>query len=96
MHDSGHAHTHPHTHGEETHTHAHEHGGFESPEQARALMSYMLEHNRHHADELHEVCHKLEDMGKTAAAASLGAALEAYTHGNEHLEEALKAMQEAE
>ena len=42
---------------EHEHTHPHEHGaipGFESLDQAEALMSYMLDHNRHHADELHE------------------------------------------
>lgn len=96
MHETNHPHSHPHTHGAEAHSHEHEHGAFESPEQAQALMAYMLDHNRHHAEELHDVCHRLEDMGKTAAAASLGAALDAYYHGNEHLEEALKALREAE
>ena len=56
MHE-GHEHTH---HGDDL--------GFETVAQAVALMTYMLEHNRHHADELHDVCHKLEDMGKAEAA----------------------------
>ena len=99
MHDSTHPHAHPHTH-DHTHDHAHEHthehshGGFESIEQATALMTYMLDHNRHHAEELHDVCHKLEDMGKAAAAEKLGAALTQYNEGNALLAEALKALGE--
>lgn len=95
MHDSTHPHAHPHTH-DHTHEHSHEHshGGFESIEQATALMTYMLDHNRHHAEELHDVCHKLEDMGKAAAAEKLGAALEHYNEGNALLAEALKALGE--
>ena len=101
MHDSSHAHEHPHEHAhthahEHTHSHEHSHSGFESIQQAEALMKYMLDHNRHHAEELHDVCHKLEDMGKAAAAEKLGQALHEYYHGNEHLAEALAALKEAE
>jgi len=95
MHDSNSPHAHPHTHDHShEHTHEHGHGGFESVEQATALMTYMLDHNRHHAEELHDVCHKLEDMGKADAAEKLGAALERYYEGNELLAEALKALKE--
>ena len=87
MHDSHSAHEH-------THSHEHSHSGFESIQQAEALMKYMLDHNRHHAEELHDVCHKLEDMGKAEAAAKLGEALHEYYHGNEHLAEALEALKE--
>ena len=95
MHDSHQPHEHPHTH-EHTHEHSHEHshGGFESLEQAVALMTYMLEHNRHHAEELHDVCHKLEDMGREAAAEKLGQALHDYYDGNDRLAEALTALRE--
>ncbi len=97
MHDTQHPHDHAHSHDHEhMHSHEHEHGGFTSAEQATALMKYMLDHNRHHAEELHEVCHKLEDMGKTAAAEQLGKALNAYFTGNDFLAEALKALEEAE
>ncbi len=88
MHEHEHEHTHPHTHGPIP--------AFESMEQAEALMSYMLDHNRHHAEELHEVCHKLEDMGKLAAAEKLGQALHEYYDGNELLAQALAALREAE
>ncbi len=97
MHDSHAAHEHPHTHDHDhDHSHEHSHGGFDSIEQAVALMTYMLDHNKHHAEELHDVCHKLEDMGKAAAAEKLGQALHEYYHGNEHLAEALAALKEAE
>ncbi len=99
MHDSSHAHDHPHEHShthdhEHTHSHEHSHGGFESVQQAEALMKYMLDHNRHHAEELHDVCHKLEDMGFAAAAEKLGEALEAYNAGNDALAQALAALGE--
>ena len=100
MHDSHQPHEHPHTHdhshdhGHE-HSHAHSHGGFESVEQAVAMTAYMLERSRRHAGELHDVCHKLEDMGKAEAAEKLGAALHEYCHGNEHLAEALEALKKA-
>ncbi len=29
-------------------------------EETTALLKYMLEHNRHHADELHELAHNLD------------------------------------
>ena len=50
----------------------------------------MLDHNRHHADELHDICHALEDAGKTEAAAALAEALHEYDHGNSKLEKALE------
>ena len=46
-HDHDHDHVHPHDH---EHTHSHDH---HSPEEALALLTYMLGHNRHHAQELH-------------------------------------------
>ena len=82
-----HEHTHDHAH---THTHAHGEGKPMSPEEVLALMTYMLDHNRHHADELHEICHALEDQGKAEAAATLADALHYFDHCNDKLEESLK------
>ena len=82
---------------EHEHTHPHEHGaipGFESLDQAEALMSYMLDHNRHHADELHDICHSLEDAGKAAAAEKLAEALHYFDHCNEYLAEAVALAKE--
>ena len=65
-----HEHEHDHDHAHHCHPHSHEHTGDKpmSPEEVLALLNYMLDHNRHHADELHDICHALEDEGKTEAA----------------------------
>ena len=72
-----HEHEHDHDHAHHSHPHSHEHSGDKpmSPEEVLALLNYMLDHNRHHADELHDICHALEDEGKTEAAAALAEAL---------------------
>ena len=80
---------------EHEHTQPHEHGdipAFDSLEQAEALMSYMLDHNRHHADELHEVGHKLAHSGKEDAAKLIHEAVDAFNSGNELLAKALEAL----
>ena len=66
-----------------------------SPEEVLALLNYMLDHNRHHADELHVICHALEDEGKAEAAAALAEALHAFDHGNDKLEKALELAKQA-
>lgn len=101
-HVHGHEHSHAHLHEDgtvHTHTHSHTHshagsGGFESTEQATALMGYMLEHNRHHAEELHELCHKLEADGKAAAAAAIHQAVDCFGQGNDLLAKALEQIKE--
>ena len=87
MHDHEHAHGHEHTH---AHSHSHENAQAMSPEETLALLTYMLDHNRHHADELHDICHALEDNGKAEAAEKLSEALHYFDHGNDALEAALK------
>ena len=53
-----HEHTHEHTHADGTvHSHTHSHAAASSPEEALALLTYMLSHNRHHAEELHDLSH---------------------------------------
>ena len=47
-------HTHDHEH---PHEHHHEHT---PAEETLALLTYMLGHNRHHAEELHELAHGVE------------------------------------
>ena len=61
-----HEYEHDHDHAHHCHPHSHEHTGDKpmSPEEVLALLNYMLDHNRHHADELHDICHALEDEGK--------------------------------
>lgn len=97
LHEDGVVHSHSHVH-EHSHSHSHEHEhpvqGFESLEQATALMGYMLEHNRHHAEELHELCHKLEADGKAEAAALIHQAVDCFGQGNDLLEQALTQLKE--
>lgn len=43
------------------HDHDHQHSHSEhTPEKRNAVLTYMLEHNVHHAEELHEIGHQVE------------------------------------
>lgn len=91
-------HTHPHEH-EHDHAHEHTHDGCihgeqkaQSAEENVALLKYMLEHNRHHGEDLHELYHSLEEAGKADAAKLVSDALHFFDHGNEKLAEALKLL----
>lgn len=76
-----------------THEHFHDHiTAFESMDQAIALISYMYEHNKSHAEELHEICHKLEASGKSEAAFMVDDAVDHFREGNALLELALKDL----
>ena len=55
------AHVHTHAHSDGT-AHSHSHAAASSPEEALALLKYMLDHNRHHAEELHELAHCFDDV----------------------------------
>ena len=77
-----HAHTHEHGH---DHGHTHEH---HSPEETVALLAYMVTHNQHHAEELHELAHSVEGE----AAQLLHEAVVDLTVGNEKLAEALRIL----
>lgn len=75
---------------EHTHDHDHHHG-HHSPEESLALLTYMLGHNRHHAEELHELAHGLDDE----AAQLIHDAVIDFQLGNEKLAEALRILQES-
>ena len=79
-----HEHEHEHSH-EHTHEHTHEH---HSPEETIALLGYMVTHNQHHAEELHELAHSVEGE----AAQLLHEAVVDLTVGNEKLAEALRIL----
>ena len=55
---------------------------------ALALLTYMLGHNRHHAEELHELAHDVDGEAQQL----LHDAVVDFTLGNEKLEEALRIL----
>ncbi len=73
-----------HTHDHE-HSHDHDH---HSPEETLALLTYMLGHNRHHAEELHELAHGTEGE----ASSLLHEAVDDLRRSNEKLEHALALL----
>ena len=77
-----HENEHPHEHG-----HTHE---IHSPEETVALLTYMVGHNQHHAEELHELAHSVEGEAQQL----LHEAVVELTLGNEKLAEALRILKE--
>lgn len=80
------AHTQEHEH---THEHGHTHE-VHSPEETVALLTYMVGHNQHHAEELHELAHSVEGEAQQL----LHEAVVELTLGNEKLAEALRILKE--
>ena len=72
------------------HDHPHVHGETVSKEERLALLKYMLGHNAHHAEELHELAHGCEGE----AAELLHRAVDDIKASNQKLEEALKLLEE--
>ena len=73
------------------HDHDHHHHDHTSPEESLALLTYMLGHNRHHAEELHELAHSLDGE----AAQLIHDAVVDFELGNEKLAEALQILKES-
>lgn len=96
-HDHEHCHSHEHTHEAE---HSHEHcgscGGNCSQEkpgsEQEALLSYMLDHNKHHAAELLDVAKKFRETGKEEVAVQIEKAVENFDKGNMYLSLALSLV----
>ena len=55
-----------------------------SPEEAKVLLKYMVDHNVHHSEELHELAHSLPEE----VSAIVHEALEVYNKANTKLQEA--------
>ncbi|MDD5823969.1 MAG: cobalt transporter [Firmicutes bacterium] len=81
--------THSHEHSHEGHTHTHEHVT-SSKEEALALLTYMLGHNRHHAEELHDLAHNFDGEAHDL----LHEAVANLQAGNEKLAAALELLKE--
>ena len=69
------------------HGHSHEHREH-SPEETLALLRYMIDHNKHHAEELHELAHSIGGD----AASLIHDAIVDFNLANEKLEEALQIL----
>ena len=88
-HSHNHAHDHSHAH---SHDHAHDHShepAAASREELLALLSYMVSHNKHHAEELTELAKSVDGE----AAEALHKAISLFDEGNEELSRALELMQ---
>ena len=97
----GHGHSHDHEccggHDHE-HEHHHDHGcgcgcgGHDLPDENVAILTYMLDHNRHHALELKEIAAHLREVGKDEAAAQIEKGVEDFEKGNMRLSIALSLV----
>ena len=104
----GHEHTHEHTHGDTVHTHAHSHEeghehehdhdhcghdhGDHPKDEDTAVLAYMLDHNKHHAQELAVIAKHLREQGKEEAAAQIEKGVEDFEKGNMRLSIALSLV----
>ena len=84
-HTHSHVHTHSHADGE---THTHSHAATASPEEALALLTYMLSHNRHHAEELHDLAHSFDEV----AGDLIHEAVDKLMESNDLIEQALSLV----
>ena len=86
----GHCHTHIHADGTtHSHGHTHSHAAASSPEEALALLKYMLDHNRHHAEELHDLAHNFDEV----AGDLIHEAVDKLGESNDLIEQALSLIQ---
>ena len=88
-HDHGHEHDHEHDHGHEHHHHSHAGTG----DKALALLSYMYDHNVHHAEELSGLVKQLEEEGRKEAAERIKETVAYYEQGNAIFHEALHMLE---
>lgn len=95
--EEGVLHEYMHEHG---HEHSHEHHHEHLPADANvsqktvALLGYMVEHNKAHAEEVHDLAHALSAAGKEEEASLIHRGVALYREGNELLARALAALKE--
>ena len=104
-HEDGVKHTHTHSHeAGEGHEHTHDEGcghthcgsceGGDCKNETVALLTYMLQHNEHHAAELHQMADNLQKMGMEAAAKTIKEGVSDFQKGNMRLGLALTLVKE--
>ena len=74
--------------------HSHIHEGDGGVKRSAALLTYMSEHNRKHAEELRELAHTFEHQGQYEAASLIIEAVNYFSDGNDKLEAALEQITE--
>ena len=99
-----HAHTHEsggehaHSHGEGCQEHTHEHCGScqegDCKKETIALLTYMLQHNEHHTQELDQMAENLDKMGLAASAKAIRDAVADFQKSNMRLGLALTLVKE--
>ena len=105
-HADGVSHTHAHTHeGSDSHNHTHTEGQNCATEcgscqegdcknETVALLTYMLQHNEHHAAELDQMADNLKKLNMDAAARTIKEAVSDFQEGNMRLGLALTLVKE--
>lgn len=104
-HEDGVKHTHTHSHeAGEGHEHSHDEGcghthcdsceGGDCKNETVALLTYMLQHNEHHAAELDQMAENLAKMGMEAAAKTIKEGVSDFQKGNMRLGLALTLVKE--
>ena len=97
-HADGVTHTHAHTHGDGDHTHSHGDCGSceggDCKKETIVLLTYMLQHNEHHAAELDQMADNLQKMGLDNSAKTIKEAVADFQKGNMRLGLALTLVKE--
>lgn len=96
-HHAGQEEIHEHTHGDSAcggHEHCGSCGGGDCKNETVALLTYMLQHNEHHAAELDQMAANLEKMGMSAAAKTIKEGVADFQKGNMRLGLALTLVKE--
>jgi molecular chaperone GrpE (heat shock protein) len=89
-HEHDHTHSHEHTH-EGDHDHSHDDGGLTK---LKALLKYMVDHNREHAAELGDVAHNLYHTGQRESAELIEEAVKDFGKVNDQLARALDLVKD--
>ncbi len=76
------------------HQHHHHDGGEVSFEKNLAILEYMVDHNRHHAEDLDELADALEKQDHADIAKQLKACLVDYNAANDKLADIYKQLKE--
>lgn len=98
-HDHAHDHHHDHEHGHDGCEHSHHCGHCDSgndgcKDETLALLSYMLQHNEHHAAEIDEMAARLEKDGMADVAKQMKEGVTQFQKGNLYLSLALSLYKE--